>query len=188
MNMVGYDMKNKMLQTFIILFLVVVVFAMSIYYAIASYNDALELSSTVNIKGQSIWDIGFIQSTYKEADNSQEGIVSINGTSLVASTVLQQPGDFYEFSIDVRNNGNIDGELTSMVINSDVSDYVDISIKYGNNYYTGINNNLDIDLLVGNSEKIIVRMAYKDMSELDSLPDSDVDINLLVSLNYNSID
>ncbi|MBR6133133.1 MAG: hypothetical protein IKQ29_00285 [Bacilli bacterium] len=181
-------MKNKMIHTFVILFLVLVIFAMSIYYAIASYTELLEFNTTVSIKGQSVWNIGFVSDTYKEADNSQEGNVNINGSTLSANTVLQQPGDFYEFSIKIKNDGNVDGELTSMVINSDISDYVDISVKYGNNYYIGINNNLDIDLLVGESETVTIRMAYKSMSELDSLPDSDVEVNALVVLNYNSID
>ena len=181
-------MKNKMIHTFIILFLVLIIFAMSIYYAVASYTELLELNTTVNIKGQSIWDISFVKDTYKEADESQEGTISVNGSTLSANTVLQQPGDFYEFSIKIKNAGNIDGELTSMVINSDISDYIDVSVKYGNNYYTGINNNLDIDLLVGDSETVTVRMAYKEMSELGSLPDSDIDVKALVVLNYNSID
>ena len=77
--------KYKIPQMVVILLLVLVVFGFSIYYAISSYNEALDISSYVTIKSAQTWSVAFDSSSFQESANSVEGNVSANQTTIVGT-------------------------------------------------------------------------------------------------------
>ena len=178
--------KYKIPQIAVILLLVLVIFGFSIYYAIASYNEALEITGSVYIRGMQSWRVAFNQSSYTEFQGSVVGTTNIGQTTLTSSFNLEDPGDYYEFSIDVENTGNIDALLNSITISVDQNDYLDVTVKYGNMTFLSSSSSFSIPLDVGDSEVVYVKVAYKTLDQLTSLPATDTNINVVVALGYQS--
>ena len=97
-------MKNKKYTLFLIVLLCI-----SIGYAV--------LNTTLNINGKSsisknTWDVHF--DNVKINDGSVEAVkipVVENSTTVDFEVALNLPGDYYEFTVDVVNNGTIDAMI-----------------------------------------------------------------------------
>ena len=119
---------------YIILSIVIVsVLALTVVYA--------ALSTTLNINGNAevtaaSWDIYLnnIQLNSSSATTAPPTIT--NKTTASFSTTLSKPGDFYEFTIDVVNNGTIDAMIDSVTktpeLTTEQAKYLNYIIEYQN--------------------------------------------------------
>jgi hypothetical protein len=165
---IGDNMKKKN-SLFI---LIVLVLAISVGFAL--------LSTTLNINGLAhinshIWDIH-----WENVDN-EDGVVPTepatidpnDNQSVTFSANFEKPGDYYEFTVDAVNRGDLDGmlkEITTTMSGTtvpDISKYLKLTIKYmdGTDYEAN-------DLLpAGNKITYKVRLEYK-----DDISDSDLNL------------
>lgn len=83
--------------------------------------------------------------------------VITNKTNVSFDVQLDKPGDFYEFTVDVKNNGSIDemvDSITKTSLNSSQSVYLDYVV-------TGLNEKSL--LIAGKLKKVNVKVIFKDI-------------------------
>ena len=103
-------MKNNKKKTTVFVTLLIVIACLTVGYAL--------LSTTLNINGTGIlsgntWDIHWANvqvNSESTQSNTQEAIIS-SSTQVVFNINLNEPGDFYEFTVDAVNEGTIDGMI-----------------------------------------------------------------------------
>ena len=166
-------------KIFLGLFLFLMIFGIGIGYAFVTTK--LEITGTAKVKDAK-WDIYF--DNYQELPGSVAPSATpvINGTSITFSARVDDPGDFYGFTLDIVNDGTINAQIANFTVSPDFStiDYIDSTIEYtdGSPISTG-------DLLpAGVTKTIKVLLAYKTGLDESSYPTDDESYNVTVSSNY----
>ena len=184
---------NRKKSSGIVLLLLLVV-GISIGYA--------ALTTTLNINGDSTigkasWDVHFdnVQVTDGSVDGANvtkaAAIDSGDTTKVNYSITLAKPGDFYEFTVDVVNNGTLDAKLSATPTLTGVSTeqeaYTNYTITYDDNSSIVVG---DTSLIAGktdsttNKKTVKVRIEYKKDITASQLPTEDQALNLEFSMNY----
>lgn len=120
--------KNKIYYLIIIL----VLFGVSIGHAVMNRTLSITGNSLVN---QNTWDIHFDNPLVKE-DSVTLDLPTIDSKNFVVSfdVNLDLPGDFYEFTVDIVNDGTIDAMIDSIqntyVLTEEQKKYLNYTITY----------------------------------------------------------
>ena len=147
------------------------------------------ISSAVNIGGvftlfKSTWDIHF--------DNVQVTSGSVSATTpsfdsqhpeLDLSVSLTNPGDFYEFTIDAVNNGDIDGMLdtfSDLGLTEEQLAY----LKYTVTYEDGEELARYQELNAGDTCTFKIRIEFRDDIQAEDLPAGGASLNLGFDVSY----
>lgn len=161
---------------------------MSIGYA--NFERDLNINGTANV-GSSKWSIKFLDSTYDETDGSvaaDEESFNIAESTLTYSVELTKPGDFYEFTIDVKNEGTFDANLTAITLptlTEAQAKYLTHELYYNGTKYTSSQSNIeDISLVSGASATVKVRVQYIQPANASDLPAAAQTITLNATLSY----
>ena len=182
------------------LILVILLLMVSVVYA--------ALSSTLNINGTSkiaatSWDIHFenVQATSNSNVTptiAPSALPENKAVSLTYDVQLVNPGDVYEFSVDVVNGGTIDGmielftstikvgdEPEEVVSSSTIPSYLSYSVKYNDNSNIQVNRSLN----ASTSRTIIVHVELKDDITAEELAELDgTTISLKLGMSYKQKD
>ncbi len=164
--------------------LAVAVLVMSIGFATFSQN--LTINGTANVSTAS-WQIQFDADSYAETSGSVTTTPTINATTVTYTVDLQEPGQFYEFTIDVENQGTFDANLTSLTmttLTTTQSNYLTYTVTYGSTSYTTSQSSLSISLASGSSETVKVRVEYIQPDDSSLLPSSTEAVTLALTLGY----
>ena len=158
------------------LLLFILLVSISMGYALLRTN--LTINGTSKIKGNN-WDIHF--ENLNVTDGSVElstgdvaAAIGSNTTEVSYTVTLNQPGDFYEFTVDAVNAGSIDGMVES--VTSKLNDtpittlpaYLDYSVSYSDGVAISPNQYLK----AGETENYKVRIEFKKDIESTDLPTS----------------
>jgi len=161
-------MNKKKTKT--MLLLVIIILGITIGYAV--------LSSNLNISGTSIinkptWDIHFENIQVKSGSVTPNNAANItNATTVTYSVIFDTPGQFYEFNVDVKNAGTIDGmiETVTSTVNgqpiSNLPSYVEYYVTYEDGHEIQ-NNQL---LAAGSKETYTVHIGFSKDINLEDLP------------------
>lgn len=180
-------MRNKVLNIdrkvlYIVLGIVMIsVLTLTVVYA--------ALSTTLNINGNTqvmaaSWDVYLDNVQLNSSSVSTTAPEITNKTTATFSTTLTKPGDFYEFTIDVVNNGTIDAMIASITKTPELTDDQKKYLNYIIEYQNG--ESITTKQLV--SKKSFVRLKVKveyrkDITSSD-LPTSKETLNLSFKVNY----
>ena len=146
------------------------------------------LSAVLRISGNSEvvasnWDIHLANPEVKSG-SVHNNLPIINGNSLSFNTTLSLPRDYYEFTVDVVNDGSIDAMIDSVSITPELTTEQAKYIRYEVSYQNGESINTKQTLSKGTSTPIKVRVEYrKDISSSD-LPSNETNLSIKVTLNY----
>ena len=166
---------------FILLF--IVVFSLSIGYSYL--NTGLNITGHANIKDNR-WDIYFdniqIESGSQEA--TSEPVIT-NNTTVTYGVTLNNPGEYYEFNIDIVNNGTIDAVLEDIsiepILTTAQREYLNYQVKYTTDEEIDIG-----DVLTANTTKTIkVIFEYKDIVDTTKYSEEDQDFDISIELLYS---
>ncbi|MBP5678623.1 MAG: BspA family leucine-rich repeat surface protein, partial [Bacilli bacterium] len=155
------------------------------------------LTANLNINGSSViqnptWDIHFenIQvnsgSVEIDTENEEKAATIDSATALSYSVTLRKPGDFYEFTVDVKNDGSIDGMIENVVstLNNEVITDLPNYLNYKVTYDDGVAIAPNHKVLSGEKETYKIKIEYKkDITEED-LPQEDLTLDLSFTGNY----
>ena len=182
------------------LILVILLLMVSVVYA--------ALSSTLNINGTSkiaatSWDIHFenVQATSNSTVTPSVAPSALPENKVVSLTYdvqLADPGDVYEFSVDVVNGGTLDGMIElftstikvgdgpeEVVSSSTIPSYLSYSVKYSDNSNIQVNRSLN----ASTSRTIIVHVELKDDITAEELAELDgTTISLKLGMSYKQKD
>ena len=164
--------------------LLLILLSIGIGYAYLTSN--LSITGSTKVTGNT-WDIHFANLVVNENSVTATTPASIdptNNTSINYAITLDKPGDFYEFTVDIVNNGSIPSKINLVTINgitSEVEDIIDYSITYSNNKLVQVN-----DILNANSSKNIkVKIYFIEDIIPEDLLDTEANLNLTLSIIYN---
>ena len=104
-------------------------------------------------------------------------------TGIVYEVDLDTPGQFFEFTMDVKNSGSIDAMLDE-VIGTTLTTEQQKYLAYIVTYDGGTSLEKNDKLAVGATEKIKVRIEFKKDVTAEDLPKNVSGIELTLNLNY----
>ena len=173
--------KNK--KNLIYSILLLILLSIGIGYAYLTSN--LSITGSTEIAANS-WDIHFANLVVNEnsVDATTPAAIDTNDDTSITYTVkLNRPKQFYEFTVDVVNEGTLPGKVSISSlsgITSEAENIVDYSINYTNGNPVQIG-----DILNGGATKsVMVRVYYKDNIEIEDLPTSNLNLTLTYNLQY----
>ena len=178
--------KNHTKQKFIALALLLIL-AISVGYA--ALSTTLIINGTANIASNS-WFVYFTNVQVKDGSVTATTAPSTEGTSTTTLTWivnLRTPGDFYEYNVDVKNDGTIDamiGDLSNTPLITDQAKYLNYSVTYSDGaaieQYDKLNKNETITLKV--------RVEFKTNLNPEDLPSEATAVTLTYTSNYVQAD
>ena len=172
------------------LYMVLSVLVLSIFTLTMVYAA---LSTTLNINGQAEvnaanWDIHLDNVVLNSSSATATAPTITNSTTATFSTTLTKPGDFYEFTIDVVNNGSIDAMIDSVTktptLTATQAKYLNYIVEYQNG------DAITTKQLVSKNSyvRLLVKVEFrKDISASD-LPTTSETLNLSFTVNYTQAD
>ena len=156
------------------------VFSLTIVYA--------ALSVTLNITGStqitaSNWDI-HLENPEVKSGSVSSAVPTISGNNLSFTVNLATPGEYYEFTVDVVNDGTIDAMIDSVVKTPELTNVQAKYLKYEVSYQNNESISTKQTLKSGTSTPIKVRIEYRtDLSSSD-LPSTTTNLSLKLTLLY----
>ena len=167
---------------YIILSIVLIsIFSLTIVYA--------ALSVTLNIQGSAQvssanWDIHLdnVKVTSGSVSGTTPSITS--PTTATFSTTLNMPGDFYEFTIDVVNNGSIDAMIDSVTKEPTLTETQAKYLNYIIEYQNGESINTKQLVSKESFVRLKVRVEFRKDVIASDLPTTSETLNLAFTVNY----
>lgn len=181
--------KQKNTQMFVIAILAVAVLTMSVGFA--AFTQTLNIDGNVTV-ASSKWNIAFDTTSYQESSGSvtvSDTNRTLSGTSMTYNVTLTKPKDFYEFTINVKNTGTFDANLTGITMSAlttEQAKYLKYVITYNGTEYTTTTSSLSVALAnTTGVAPVKVRVEYIQPDNPADLPSSEVTVPLTASLTYN---
>ena len=176
-------MNNNKRINFIMAIVVVLIIGISIGYA--------ALSASLNIIGgskikKSSWDIHFKNLHVKEGsvEATSPAVIKPNKIDINYSISLEKPGDFYEFSVVVVNDGTIDAKLSADPTLSGLTPEQKVYSNYTVTYNDGSPVAKNDKLKAGAEKTLKVRVEYKKDITPEQLPSETQEVTLTFAMNY----
>ena len=157
------------------------IFSLTIVYA--------ALSTTLNINGNAevssaSWDIHLANVQLNSRSATTTAPTITNSTTATFSTTLSKPGDFYEFTIDVVNDGSIDamvdGVTKTPTLTTAQAKYLNYIVEYQNG--EPINNKQLV--AKGSFVRLKVKLEFRKDITASDLPTTSETLNLSFTVNY----
>ena len=172
--------QNRKTLYFTLYIVLISVLSLTIVYA--------ALSVTLNITGStevtaSNWNIHLANPEVKSG-SVNSNVPTISGNNLSFSANLTIPGDYYEFTVDVVNDGSIDAMIDSVVKTPELTTEQAKYIKYEITYENGESISTKQTLKKGTSTPIKVRVEYRKDLVASDLPNTATELSLKLTLIY----
>lgn len=159
-------------------------FTMFVGIGYAYVKRTLNINNNTKISSLS-WDIHFenLNVTDGSIEPLTESTISQDKMSITSVLDFKNDGEFYEYTVDVVNNGTINAMIESvegLTLTEEQAKYFDYSATYSDGL--AIANN---QFLKGKTKETIkVRIALKDGLTITDLPTNALDIKFTFKLNY----
>ena len=174
--------KNKNQKVFIFL---VLLLAISIGYALIA--TTLKINGSSNVKSARwnvYWDNVQIKGgSVATTDANKARITDEAKTQVEYSVELNNPGDFYEFSVDAVNDGSLDAmieTITDSGLTARQKEYINYSVKYNDGSEVKVNDKLTAHT----RDTYVVRLEYRTDIEPSKLPEGTETIDLTFEIKY----
>lgn len=174
--------KYNKKRTFLFLFLIIMLLGISLAYSFLSVSIGYNGISTISA---ATWDVHFANIVVDSGSVTAITPVTISETDTTTinfTAQLNKPGDYYEFTVDIVNNGTINATIDSIVMLPDISNKK--YLKYTATYSDG-NAIAKDDLLLANTKKTInVSMRYEECESDTDYPAELTQHDINFTLNY----
>lgn len=163
--------------------IIVILLGVSIGCAVVSTVFNINESSRIN---KITWDVHFekIRTTKGSVSAKIPAKLNSKKTSVNFEVHLDRPGDFYEFLVDVVNDGKMDAKIGTEPILTGISGEYKDFIKYSVEYLDGSVIKSNDVLNRGSRETIVVRVEYNDEITFEMMPEEIQSFNLGFALDY----
>lgn len=179
MKMKSESVNNKKI------IIVALLLIISIGFSIIS--SSLTINGVSNIKGNT-WDVHFENIQVKSGSvTASIPVIDISKTTVTYNVTLNQPGDFYEFTVDAVNDGTIDAMVDTVSttgLTATQQNYLIYQATYEDDSEIMIKHSLKKQA----TETYKVRVEYNSDVEGEDLPSTDQTVTLSFSVNYIQAD
>ena len=156
----------------------------------ASLQTNLNITGTTTLKDNR-WDIHLENvSVNNESVSASTPTINTNRDTVTYSVTLNKPGDFYEFTVDAKNDGSIDGMISN--VSSKLNDVeittLPTALSYSLTYSDGVaiaNNHL---LSAGDKVTYKLRVGYRTDITASDLPETEQTLNFSFTVTYVQAD
>ena len=165
---------NKKLRRAFVFFVV-----LSLGIGFAYIQSDLNINTLLTaIKGK--WDLDITNITPDENSTATNENISYDSNKMKFNLTvpLNSLDDYYSFSFDIENNGNIEAKLNEFVtsgLTDEEKEYIDFTVTY----MDSVNPSIDDGIEPGFKESIVVTVKFKDTSSITSGT-----YNLSIDFNY----
>ena len=181
MKRINFNIKDRKVLTLGLCLILTCVFTLTIAYA--ALNAVLTIQGSAQVTSAD-WDIHLANPKVKNGSVNNNLPVITNNTTASFSATLNNPGDFYEFTIDVVNSGSIDAMIENVVKTPELTAEQAKFLKYEITYQNGESITTKQLLSKDTTMPIKVRIEYrKDLNNSD-LPTGQVVLDLALTLEY----
>lgn len=169
--------SKKRLTYVVVLLLIALV---SVGYA--AISSTLSITGVTKVKG-STWNIYYDNVVVKEGSVTANLPQITDDTALSYSVTLNEPGNFYEFTVDVVNAGTLNAQIDK-ITKDDLTDDQKKFLSYSLTYVDGSEVKLGDLLNSGATKTLKVRVEYLENINSSDLPENDVTLNLSLKTEY----
>ena len=180
-------MKKKKKMILLVLLLMV-----SVGYALLSANiGMIGVTKVKDAKWKIFLDNLRISKGSVEVDSSAN--INVEKDSVNYSVLLNTPGDYFEFLVDVVNDGSIDGMIDAVTsqIKINGGEFVNISpstipsyLNYSVSYKNGGEIQRYHELNAGDRQTYKIRVEYKKNIDVNDLPTSEQNLEFTFGVNF----
>ena len=163
--------------------LIVLILGLGIGYAYI--NSDLNINGTAQVNSAN-WDVHWANVQVTNGSVSASSPTISNQTTVNYSVVLDQPGDYYEFTVDAVNGGSIDAMIDSIdsklngATITTLPSYLNYSITYSDGMWLKQNH----QLLHNTTETYKVRIEYRTDINANQLPATNQTLSLQFTVTY----
>lgn len=164
---------------------IVIVSIMTVTLAYAALSVTLNIAGSARVSAAD-WDIYLGNQVISEGSVS-DSTLNVNGTKATFDATFNMPGDYYEFTIDVINGGDIDAIITKVnkgVLTADESKLFEYTVKYQNGSSINTNQKLDKNSYL----RLLVRVDYKNDISNNDLPSSQLTVDFSFDVEFTQSD
>lgn len=181
--------KQKNTQLLIIGVLSVTIMLMTIGFA--AYASTLTINGNVTVNPAQ-WSVHYVTNSYAETTGSVAASAhTLTNTAATYTVTLEKPGDFYEFTANVINDGTFDANLKAITLSTLTTaqqKYLTYVVTYNGTDYTATNSSISGVTLPHNSgsntHPVKVRVTYVQPENSTDLPSEAVTLTLTAALDY----
>ena len=167
--------------------LVVLILGLGIGYAALLTNLSIDGTSTM-LAGS--WNVHFqnlvLNPNNVELSTGDQNAAIITDTSISYIVTLKNQGDYYEFTVDVRNDGTIDAmvETINATVNNTSISNLPSYLKFEVTYEDGMEISENHLLAAGEKETYRVMLLYKTDLDSNDLPGPNVTNTISFGVDY----
>ena len=172
---------NRKTLYFILGIIFISLISLTVVYA--SLSVVLNISGSSEITASS-WNIHLDNVKVKSGSVAANAPVISGNSTLAFEVELNTPGEFYEFTVDVVNEGSIDAMIDSVVKTPELTTEQAKYIKYEVTYENGESISTNQILKKGTATPIKVRLEYRKDIVASDLPSSATELSLKLTLVY----
>ena len=176
-------MKNKWIRYnrhkyFFSLSLILLLVGLAIGYAFVGANISIE--GIVGLSRSGNWSVYLDNYQAMQDSVAPVSTPTVTNTTVSFSAVLNEPGDFFGFTIDVVNDGEINADLALITLTPDFSniDYGEATITYSDDTPVAVG-----DILAKNKTKTI-KVIINYIEDAESYPTTNQTYNVTLTLGY----
>ena len=170
-------------EKLLLIFGIVLVFVFSLTVVYSALSAVLTIRGNANVKAAD-WNIYLSNPKVTRGSTTDNLPVIKSKSTLEFSTTLNMPGDFYEFTVDVVNDGSIDAMIENVVKTPDLTLEQAKYLKYEVSYANGESIENKQILYKDTSMPIKVRIEYRKDLNNNDLPIGQVVLDLSLTLEY----
>ena len=176
--------KKKMSILYILLFVVIAGLGTGYAYI----HSDLNINGTANVTAAS-WDVHFenLQVTSGSVTATTPASIT-DDTEVEFAATLDEPNDFYEFTVDVVNDGTMNAMIDNFSISPTLTQAQSNYLEYTITYSDGIALANKQELLAGSTENLKVRFSYIENSDKTNYPTEDQTFTIEFSVDYTQAD
>lgn len=190
-------MKRKQKNQRVIVTAIVIALLLLISIGYAAISTTLKINGTANIAATS-WNVYFenIQETGGNVTPTTEPTINETETGVTWAVNMEKPGDFYEFTVDVKNAGTLNAKIAENGIkNTELTETQKGVANYTVTYLDGteiaegdkLTKSGETVEGIGDTRTIKVRVEYNPevtVEALEAMGDEDMTLDLEFSIEY----
>ena len=181
MKRINFNIKDrKMLFTLLCLTLVCV-FTLTIAYS--ALDAVLKISGNAKVTAAN-WNIYLNNPKVTNGSATTDVPTIQTKNTLNFNTILNMPGDFYEFTVDIVNGGEIDAMIANIIKTPELTEEEAKYLKYEITYQNGESITNKQTLNKYTTMPIKIRIEYRKDINASDLPTEQITLDLSLTLEY----
>ena len=177
---INFNIKDRKVLYVILCIVLISVFTLTIAYA--ALNAVLTISGNAQVTASN-WDVHFDNIKVTSGSVAGDAPKITSPTTATFSTTLSIPGNFYEFTIDVINDGSIDAMIENITKTPTLTTKQAKYLKYEITYQNGESITTNQLVEKNSSIRLKVRIEYRKDLTASDLPTTET-LQLGLQLDY----